>query len=368
MVTGMVMVTVTVTVTVTVRVRVRVTVMVRVRVTVRVTVRVRVTVMVMVRGELAKVNTFRKVRLAYALKFRTTDASSILYKIRNGKGYAMEFDFNQQATANRLLKVVLETIVADLKKSVKGQKIFLPENITYALPVSEKQFTGDFPSGTFVSIPKDMIFGIHWENTKGNRIDLDLALLNHQGKIGWDGGYRSEAGKILFSGDLTDAPMPKGATELFYVKRQGKNASIMTVNFYNFYDTEGVEVPLKIVVGHGTPKSFRKGYILDPNSVLAIARTSISQQQKTLGLLVTTTKECRFYFTEVALGRSISSSNSEAVVHTRNYLFDFYENTIGMRDLLKKAGAKFTTKRDKCDIDLSPETIEKDTIINLLRG
>ena len=38
-----------------------------------------------------------------------------------------------------------------------------------------------------------------------------------------------------------------------------------------------------------------------------------------------------------------------------------------MRDLLKKAGAKIVKDAKKCDIDLSPETIEKDTIIDLIK-
>ena len=43
--------------------------------------------------ELKKVNLFRKIRLAYALKYRTLETDSILYKIRNGKSYASNFTF-----------------------------------------------------------------------------------------------------------------------------------------------------------------------------------------------------------------------------------------------------------------------------------
>ena len=43
------------------------------------------------------------------------------------------------------------------------------------------------------------------------------------------------------------------------------------------------------------------------------------------------------------------------------------ENSVGLKDVLKRAGAKIITdKEEECDIDLSPETIEKDTFINLL--
>src|SRR5690606_24902365 len=42
-------------------------------------------------AELERVNIFRKIRLAYALKFRTTDCNSALYRVRNGRSWAEEF-------------------------------------------------------------------------------------------------------------------------------------------------------------------------------------------------------------------------------------------------------------------------------------
>ncbi|KKL75008.1 hypothetical protein LCGC14_2059240, partial [marine sediment metagenome] len=61
-----------------------------------------------------------------------------------------------------------EFVIKNVSKNVKGKKIYVPENITYSLPATEKQFTGFFPSGTCVKIPKDMIVGVHWKNVKDN--------------------------------------------------------------------------------------------------------------------------------------------------------------------------------------------------------
>lgn len=317
--------------------------------------------------ELLKANTFRKIRLAYALKYRTKDVESILYRIRNGKGYAKEFRFTEHNRAKRVLDSVLDSIVKDVSKNVKGKKIYIPDYINYTLPATEKQFTGDLPSGSYVSIPKDMVFGIHWENTDGHRIDLDLSIMNAATKIGWDSTYRSEDKKILFSGDITDAPKPKGASELFYIRQQILSSYILFVNYYNF-DKDSVEVPFKILVAKEQVKNLKQNYMVDPNNVMCVAKTKINQRQKILGLVVTTTNECRFYFTECYLGRSITSSGSEFVEHSRQYLFDFYRNTISLNDILVKAGGKLVKDRDKCDIDLSPEVLEKDTIINLIKN
>jgi len=320
---------------------------------------------VKLKEELSKVNTFRKIRLAYALKFRTKDVNAILYRIRNGKGYATKFNFTNKGEAKRILAIVLDSITADIKKNVKGKKIYIPKHITYALPATEKQFTGDFPSGTYVTVDKDMVFGIHWDNVDSHRIDLDLSLINCTGKIGWDAGYRSSDKSILFSGDIT-APPKNGASELFYVQRQAKEAHIMMVNYYN-YD-EAIDVPFKILIAKEQVSNLGKNYTVDPNKVLSIAKTKINKRQMILGLVVTTTKECRFYFAESAIGNTISSSGKDYVEHSKQYLFDFYGNTINLNTLLVEAGAKLVDDKEKCDIDLSPEELQKDSILNLIKA
>ncbi|MEK6884531.1 MAG: hypothetical protein AABY22_33170, partial [Nanoarchaeota archaeon] len=190
-------------------------------------------------SELNKVNVFRKIRLAYALKYRTTDADSILYSVRNGKGYVTDFNIQNRKYTDLVLDIVLNSIVQDISKNVKGKKVYIPDYVKYTLPATEKQFTGNFPNGTYITIPKDMIVGINWQNVNRHRIDLDLSLINaNEGKFGWDARWRNEDRDVLFSGDMTDAT--KGATELFYVKKQKDNSFIMFVNYFN-YD-EKVEV------------------------------------------------------------------------------------------------------------------------------
>ena len=316
-------------------------------------------------NELKKVNTFRKIRLAYALKFRTKEnVDAILYRIRNGKAWAESFHFEKQIKAKIILNVVLDSIVKDVGKNVKGKKIYLPDYINYSLPATEKQFTGNFPSGTYISIPQDMIVGIHWENVKSNRIDLDLSTISSAGKFGWDGSYRNDEGSILFSGDVTDAPRPKGATELFYMKRQLKDSLILMLNYYN-YDDE-INVPFKIIVAKEKVKNFRNNYMVNPNDIVSVVQSEISQRQKILGLLITTMDESRFYFVETSIGTSITARDSEVSKNSRKYLINFYQNSIELKYILSEAGAKLVDDKDKGDIDLSPESLEKDSILNLL--
>jgi len=291
---------------------------------------------------------------------------SILYRIRNGKSFAtetVEYNSKQKSNAKEILNIVLDSITKDISKNVKGKKIYIPEYINYSLPSTEKQFTGNFPSGTYVTIPKDMIVGINWENVKSHRIDLDLSVISPDGKIGWDAGYRTNSGDILFSGDMTEAN--KGATELFYIKKQTKKALILLVNYYNF--DKDIEVPFKIIAAKEKAEDFGMNYMVNPNNLVSVAESKIKEKQKILGLIVTTPSESRFYFAETSIGKSITSSNSDFVEHSRKYLFGFYENTINLKDILKKAGAKIVDDKSVADISLSPEELEKSTILELLK-
>lgn len=317
---------------------------------------------------LGRANTFRKIRLAYALKYRTKPTESILYKIRNGKSYATEFSFPPRPITNAVYEVVRDAIVDDIRKNVGGKKIYIPENMVYALPATEKQFTGQFPSGSYVSVPRDMIFGVHWNNVDGHRIDLDLSLMNaNVGKIGWDARYRTEQRNILFSGDVTDAlERTRGASELFYVQSGTVGNYIMHVNYYN-YDKD-VEVPYSIVVAKEEPRRrFGDNYMVDPNNVVALAKSEINKRQKILGLVSITPDGGRFYFSEAYMGNSITSRSGKGSEHSRKYLFNFYTDTISLNEILERSGAELVLNRDECDIDLSPEVLEKDTIINLVR-
>lgn len=315
-------------------------------------------------NELSKANIFRKIRLAYALNFRTYDFDSILYRIRNGKGFAESFESSKlnRTKAAVAYEIVMGSIVSDISKIVKGKKIFIPDFISYALPATEKMFTGYFPSGTCVSLKKDMIFGVHWNDVESHRVDLDLSLMDSETKYGWDGNYRSSTGSILFSGDLTAAPAPNGASELFYIQRQEDRSLIMCVNYFN-YD-EKIEVPFKIVVANKSTRSFSRGYMIDPNNVVAVASSKMTQKQKVLGVMISTSEISRFYFAETNLGNAISSRNSKMTEHSRKYLANYYSNAINLNEVLVRAGAILT--QEKSDIDLSPEKLDKNSILSLL--
>ncbi|NCC41749.1 MAG: hypothetical protein EOM21_20520 [Gammaproteobacteria bacterium] len=316
--------------------------------------------------ELDRVNIWRKIRLLYSLNYRTLGKENILYKIRNGKSFATKLNSKLDIDGVKyLIDMIKYSIIDDISKNVKDKKIYIPSYINYALPATEKQFTGNLPSGTSVSVKEDMIVGIHWGQEEGSRVDLDLSLINSSGKIGWDSSYREEDRSVLFSGDMTSAPKPNGATELFYIKQNVSKNYIIFANYFN-YDSD-CDCECTIIVGKEKPTNFGQNYMINPNNILCKAKTNINQKQKVLGLMLPYDNEMRFYFNESYLGKTITSNNSEYSNQTREYMIDYYSNMISLKEILIDAGAIIVEElSDDIDINLSPENLEKDTILKLL--
>lgn len=323
---------------------------------------------------LDEANTFRKVRLAYALKFRLSSPESVLYRVRNGKSWATDFEFNSDNdwVVTSALSLVLDSIAADLGSKVFGKKVFIPAGLKYALPATEKQFTGNLPSGTCIEVTDNMVVGVHWTNLPDNGakdawhrgIDLDLSLTNATGKIGWDGAYRDNQNGVLFSGDITNAPLPNGATEVFHVNASARGSWLLNLNYYNY--RPDTEVPFKIVVGQDSQRNIGRQYMIDPNKLVALSNSSIDVKQKTLGVIQADDNGTRFYFAESGFGSGISSRHTDATEHARKFLLGYYTDAIYLNDVLKMAGAEIVQSPDGADIDLSWESIDKTTIIDLL--
>ncbi len=321
-------------------------------------------------AHLAKVNVFRKARLAYALKFREEDPVSIMYKVRNGTAFSKEFKFPEPNVVQRVLEMVIGSIVSDLRH-LAGKKIYIPGNIVYALPSTEKQFTGDIPSGSFVDVDGAMIAGVHWQNVDTHRVDLDLSLLNAGSKIGWDGAYRDMQGEggILFSGDMTDAS-DEGAAEMFYITRQDAGNYILSLNYYN--REKDVQVPFTIFVATSEQLDYLPSdHVVNPNSIVCKAVSKMDRSQKVLGLMAITDRYTRFHFSEAYIGNTASVQSKDYMRHALNYFTSFYTNPVSLNDILQQAGAIIITnkeRRGECDVDLSLENVDKGTFLNILKN
>ena len=318
---------------------------------------------------LTNASIFRKTRLASALSNRLNAGNSVVYKVRNGKGWVDEFvwstDLDTTGKVEKALYKTLQSIALDIKENVKGSVFYIPVGVHYALPSTEKQFTGNFPSNSYVSVPDNLITGVHWFNTDRNRVDLDLSLIDVSGKYGWDRLYRSESRDILFSGDITDAPEPLGATELFYLRKGISSTKLVLVNYFNQYDAKD-EVNCKFIVANEVPKNFRQNYMVDVSNIVASANMNISKRQNVFGLITSVDGENRVYFSNTSIGNSITAGVGTLMTQTMDFYVRSCLNAIDLETVLNMAGARVVRQvPDSNYVDLSPSMLDKNTIINM---
>jgi hypothetical protein len=319
------------------------------------------------------VNIFRKIRLAQALCVRAyADIDSIVYKVRNGKSYVDDFGpltLAQRLYAREAYEVVMRSIAQDIKPYVDGKLFYIPEGLVYGLPATEKQFTGNLPAGTYAYVPQgeSLVAGVYWEDQAAWRVDLDLAVANVEGKIGWDGAYRTGKGDVLFSGDNTSAP--NGASEVFYFSEAAKGSWLMSVNYYNF--SSAVPVPFKIIVGSADPNQINNSFVLDPNRTLASAPAIMDTRQQSLGVITADpVGGHRFYFSTINTGGGISSRYDNNAERARRFTAAAMAHAPTLNDILLWAGAvpAFEVEHADVGLDLSPASIDKTTILSLLSG
>jgi hypothetical protein len=293
--------------------------------------------------ELQKVNAFRAIRLAHALNFRLQNPNSIVYRVRNGKGWAAEFD---SKIDERMTDVALQITLSHIGSRITDTPIYIPPNIDYALPATEKQFTGNLPSGSSIKVDKNLIFGIYWEDVN-HRVDLDFSVFTADNKVGWDGNLKT--GSILFSGDLTSAP--DGATELFYVKENYNEPLIMNINFFNMW--QGASVPTKLIVGQQKVSDFNKNFMID--DILFSTEIKTDKRNVTAGLVA----DGRVYFSKVSLGTSVTAVYNDVAKLARQYYINSLTNILTLDDVVE-------VHREKPEgefIDLSQ--VDKTSILGL---
>ena len=347
-------------------------------------------------ADLKKITLFRAIRILNALSYRLIagDQADIVYRVRNGKSYVSKCTVANTEVLQRAYKVVKQFVVDSLAEKVAGKTVCIPDNVIYKAPTSEKQFVNNVPEGSFIELPvgSDLIFATHWYDldAAGNgdysRVDLDMRMMNNAQNFGWNASWRDEGTKILFSGDVTAAPKPKGATEAIFVRRDLVNNSfIVTLN--DFTGHVSTEVPFEFVIA--TANSQQQKYVIDPNKIIAKfnLRFAETETQRTLGMVQATNGKKRYYFNDYSIGgQHAVSSWDKYTSGAFNYMQVYNETQTTVNDLLKAAGANIVSqptiatrvvyKQEGCpdqvimenlpvDIDLSVESLTKDTFINL---
>ncbi|MBR6713543.1 MAG: hypothetical protein IKI76_11200 [Selenomonadaceae bacterium] len=328
--------------------------------------------------ELANVTAYRKVSLANAILYRQATPESIVYNIRNGSAFADDYHGGLHFDASKVLDVLIDSIAEDIAPNVGGKKIYIPERFTYAAPVSEKKFIGNIPSGSSYTFDKNsVVVGVHWFNIlvdgREMRVDLDLHLNSPKRDIGWHNDFDEENFidtkelKVIFSGDMTDAPIDRGgATEAFFVGETVTD-ELMMINLNNYtYDQKNNSVPFKLILGDVTQDSINRQYLINSHEVAFCVPNEILAGQMFIGFLASDESGAKkFYFSTGNTGTKIVARSDELTNKVIAAMNSSFESSLGLKVLLERAGAIFVSDAADSDINLDPAAVTKDILLGL---
>ena len=317
--------------------------------------------------DLKKISIFRVIRIRNYLNLYELEGSNKVYKIRNNKVWVTNKETKVKCNVKKLKKILDDIIVDKLKENVNSKVVLMDKGINIVLPQSEKQFVGSIPFGSSLSLEKsNLVFGIHWNNLENQRVDLDLKLISNKFNIGWNTDYKRED-KLIFSGDMTDASLPNGASEYIYVDKT-VDEGLLSLKVNNFNRTD--DVLFDIIVAKANKKDIKKNYIVDPNKIITKVPNVViekNQYEHSIGSIMVGTKKLRLIFTDLVTSNNSISSEDYIEKILREYIAVDSEIRCRLKDYLKKAGAKIVyTNKEKVDIDLSINNLDKTTLINLL--
>lgn len=372
--------------------------------------------------ELNKENIWKVIRAGNYINFDTSNSPLRLYKIRNGKIFTKQ---NRRRVDDAISSVSLfyNNITDRVKKNIKDKTIYIPDNIDYAVPQSEKKFIGNIPfdSTIFIDKTKGFLVGIHWNNLKidelhEERVDIDLKLLSNKYQIGWNARYRDRDSKLLYTGDMTDAIISKGgASEYIYIDGSLEDA-LLTFKV-NLFTSHVVPVPFDIIIAYAPNvekiKDQMENYVINPNDIICkfSSEIEVGKREQSIGIFSTGFTKNKFIITQLCSGNVPVSRNGKLDDQVRFYLNDYLKVNYSLKNVLMKAGVnivdspeieipvkylliddgvsillikpeeleKYDTpykildnevyKKEKVpvDIDLSVESLNKSTIIDLFK-
>ena len=283
---------------------------------------------------------------------RMKGQEAFVYRVRNGKSFAKEGLKNEDVCVFNY-KYILDYLKKRFDFSDK--KIFLPKDIKYALPTSEKMFVGNIPTGTRF-YGKKLAVGVYWENDWGAS-DLDLSGINIAGKVGWNSSYNQRSGSLMYSGDITNAPY--GAVEYLYANN-GLNYPTLVQN--NVYWGSN-ECEYKIIIGKGDKVS--ENYMMNPNNLFAEVKCQSIQKQTILGIVIPKSDRQCFVLLNFGAGHARVSGSSEVSKIATKALYQQWNKPLSFNKIIKELGAVIVDNEDEAYLNYSLSSLEKDSFLKI---
>lgn len=277
-----------------------------------------------------------------ALHSRIYGQNTFMYRIRNGKSWLREKQTNTENLEHNF-NLIMDFMKS--KYSLNGKSFYLPSDVKYTLPTSEKMFVGNIPTGTKF-LGDNLAVGIYWENEWG-ATDLDLSAINIDGKVGWNSSY-NQNNNLLYSGDITSAP--NGAVEYLYAK-DNVPTSLVRNNVFRGNDN----CDYKIVIGKGD--NIDRNYMMNPSKLFAEVKCQSVQKQTILGIFSTGE------FTILNFGEGhlrVSTGNSEKPIEALMYQ---WSNPLTFNWMVSELGGIVKDTEKDVDYNFSLDNLQKDSFL-----
>jgi len=309
-------------------------------------------------------NRYRK--LWIILKHAGKDAATIINRARKlSNTYSTTKEHTSKASF-KIKNLIFNSIKKNIGKNIKGKRFYIPEGIMYAVPTSQKNFIDNIPMYTRYKMDKNSIIGIHWTNSEDGRVDLDLHYTSKNIHVGWNSRFDSKE-NILYTGDLTDAPTPKGATEAFYIKDTLKDDfGMISVN--NYSGNPGL---FELFIGADPDKKIydRNGIINAENLAFKFTGLSMNDDnEKCFGIIDSQENSREFIFVDSSSGFDRVPAYSVQKEVMLSAIRSMAKNRLYLNELIEKLGGEVVLDKESADYDLSINNLVKDSFNFLFKA
>ncbi|AEC53120.1 conserved hypothetical protein [Synechococcus phage S-CRM01] len=310
-------------------------------------------------------NGFQVARALNVVRLYKANNTSRMYSVRNGKLFVKAAEGKTFNTNKYEVP-----LISALQGKTSEKTYYIPDELDYALPVSEKMFSGNVPTGSSILAPigaEHLLVGIYWEDEGyGSRTDLDLSAVNLKQKIGWNSAWRTGGSELMYSGDVTSGH--GGAAEYMYMNNGLKDSYMLTVNLYS----GTVGKPFKVIVGYGSLKSggynsnSNSNYVIDPNKVIFQADCVMRKRQMMIGTIepvpqIGADPTVKFTLLDRAVQNSrVTPSGQNTETLALDYMLSANATSLRLRDFVKTVDSPLLA-----DVDLSMQSLTRDSVLSI---
>lgn len=288
-----------------------------------------------------------------------------LFQIRNGKIWVREEEKEEKVSDKICAASAIGVELHKRLKNYRGMTVYIPRGISYAVPYSEKQFSGAIPWGTAIgATDKENAFtiGVHWINDPDESgCDLDLHAHTPTRHFGWNSDYISGDGEIIYSGDMTNAPAPKGAAESFYINNVNEPV-ILTLNAFNAKSNK----QFQFFMTEGEDDKMRERATFDASKLISAPLPLAFADKNSLSLGIFDNKTFYVYGGNVAEGAVPSRDYPKFIEALLNRMSSTYRFEALASAL--KINIVHEAPKDTPFLDLSPEALTVNTLLDFVDG